>query len=324
MISGPSRVDRLHPNIQSVRNRRKTIKYIIKEGLYLTKGITEQGIKNLLKHGSLAESLECLEKRPDVNSYAIQFPQYFVKHHRGIRELCSIYRVTSTEKKKEIWPFAVIEAAKRYSDLKTELTYDENLPVYAWICKNVLLNFKRKYKQRQLFIHGPSNMGKSSLIDHLHKYLRVYTVPHEHFYDNYNDYDYDIAVIDEFTGQKPLSWMNSFLEGRPMSLRQKGRQYTKRKNLPVIILSNLSPEDCYRNGRINNPDGFQGLLNRLVVHELTTSLFSLIQNYLTSSKNGNTIKAIEESIKPDKSSNGTPTKENQEPDETIGDWLDYI
>jgi len=51
--------------------------------------------------------------------------------------------------------------------------------------------------------------------------------------------------MDEFKGQKTLQWMNEFRQGSKMTLRKKGSQYLKSKNIPVIILSNYSLSECY-------------------------------------------------------------------------------
>lgn len=69
----------------------------------------------------------------------------------------------------------------------------------------------------------------------------------EDFMDMWEDGSYDLVVLDEFRGQKKLTFMNEFLEGVPLCLRVKGSQRMKRQNIPVIICSNGNPKDCYRN-----------------------------------------------------------------------------
>ncbi len=67
----------------------------------------------------------------------------------------------------------------------------------------------------------------------------------EDFDDEYENNTYDLIVIDEFKGQRKLTWINKFVEGAPMSLRKKGSQYLKTDNPPVVILSNYNLEQCY-------------------------------------------------------------------------------
>ena len=87
----------------------------------------------------------------------------------------------------------------------------------------------------------------------------------EEFYDQYSD-DYDLVVMDEFKGQKKITFLNEFLQGSTMSIRKKGSQGIKQKNLPVIILSNLTLETCYRKA---NEDGrLDSLRARLEIVEV--------------------------------------------------------
>lgn len=79
----------------------------------------------------------------------------------------------------------------------------------------------------------------------LAKRLSVYYIPHEDFYDSYDDEAYDLAVLDEFGGQKTPTWLNMWLDGQPMPLRKKGSQCMKYNNLPTIICSNSDLFDCY-------------------------------------------------------------------------------
>lgn len=76
--------------------------------------------------------------------------------------------------------------------------------------------------------------------------VRVYILPlHEDFYDFYDDDDYDLAVMDEFRGHKTIQWMNLWCQGGTNNLRKKGSQILKKKQIPTIIISNFSLEECY-------------------------------------------------------------------------------
>jgi len=124
-----------------------------------------------------------------------------------------------------------------------------------------------------LFISGERNRGKTSLIEYLERSLSVYHIPHtEDFYDAYDD-EYDLAVLDEFKGQKTLQWMNEFLQGSRMTLRKKGSQHLKVKNMPVIILSNYSLGECYPKAAID------GRLTTLEARLLCVSVDKFINVY---------------------------------------------
>lgn len=124
-------------------------------------------------------------------------------------------------------------------------TDTSTMSIVEWFNGN--LNVIRPFKAKQLWIHGPANMLKSTVLMKLSEYLRIYPLPlGEDFYDTYSDDDYDLVIADEFKSQKTISFLNEFCQGGvAMNLRIKGGQIFKKKNLPVIICSNFSIADCY-------------------------------------------------------------------------------
>jgi len=117
--------------------------------------------------------------------------------------------------------------------------------IATWL--NLNIRKPRDLRQEQLYIYGPPQMGKTSLIEHLSKYLNIYHVPRdEDFYDGYEDGVYDLCVMDEFKHSKTMQWLNAFLDGQIVTLRQKGKQIVKKDRLPVIVLSNYTLEQNYK------------------------------------------------------------------------------
>lgn len=137
--------------------------------------------------------------------------------------------------------------------------------IVDWLRTN--MRQARQLRQKQLYIHGPPGVGKTRLSQFLREYYLVYDIPRrEDFYDLYHDM-VDVAILDEFTGSmKSIQWLNSFLDGSNFTLPKKGAQYEKRRNIPVIILSNYSPEDNYpRADRV----ALRALMDRLLVVSLS-------------------------------------------------------
>lgn len=143
--------------------------------------------------------------------------------------------------------------------------------VLSWLRNNL---YGRQFKQKQLYLWGPANLGKTSLVRTLATCLATYHAPmEENFFDLYDEETHQLVCFDEFKGQHPLTFMNAFLQGDTMSLRKKGSQYLKTKNLPTIILSNYSPRDAYSKVSEEKLDTF---LVRLEVVELTSPIFALV------------------------------------------------
>lgn len=144
--------------------------------------------------------------------------------------------------------------------------------IVAWLNANIAQ--PRAFKQKQLFIHGPANLGKTSLVIQLMRCCHTYAMPYEQYFNSWTD-DFDLVVLDEFKAQHRLTFLNQFMQGGiPMTIPKKGSQATKKKNQPVIILSNYSPESCYNNSQGASLDAF---LQRLEVVDLQHSdLFPIV------------------------------------------------
>lgn len=88
----------------------------------------------------------------------------------------------------------------------------------------------------------------------------------EDFYDFYDDDQYDLIVLDEFKGQKTIQHMNRWLDGQKMTIRKKGSQGLKTKNLPIIIISNYSPQEVYH--KVAEHGRLDSFLDRLEIVEI--------------------------------------------------------
>lgn len=130
--------------------------------------------------------------------------------------------------------------------------------IVDWLRGNLFKS--RAFKAKQLWIYGPPNTLKTSLLIKLGTFCRTYQVPmDEDFYDSYEDDAYDLIVFDEFKSHKRIQWLNSFIQGGlPLPLRIKGGQIMKRKNLPVIFCSNYPIDSCYKSEM-----GIQSLKERI-------------------------------------------------------------
>lgn len=92
-------------------------------------------------------------------------------------------------------------------------------------------------------------MGKTDfLAKPLLQRLKIYTIQKDPVQNTPWEGPYDLAMCDEFSGQKPIEWMNEFMSDAPMQIRVVGGSFIiKDQWLPVLILSNLSIEKAYEN-----------------------------------------------------------------------------
>lgn len=242
-----------HGNYQTIRSLKATIPYVLKEDkealIYgevprFTKDKSElksNRVAKMLQSGSTLEEVAEIE------------PGYFMLNKRKIQEYQS-------------WCFQKSQK-KQLKKLVLPLQYSgQNLDTVAivdWL--NMNLSTSRPFKALQLFLSGPPNCLKTSLINSLKRYLMVYHMPlHEDFYDSYSEDLHELVVLDEFKGQKTIQFLNEWLQGSVMTYKIKGSQGTKYKNLPMIIISNFQLDQCYKD--INKVSTLQARLLEIYIH----------------------------------------------------------
>jgi len=106
-----------------------------------------------------------------------------------------------------------------------------------WVRINLLA--PRQFKQPQLWLWGGVNTHKTSFVRLLEKFYRIYHVPHEEFDSFYQDELFDLAFCDEWVPTtRKIDWVLQFSQGDTMTLKTKGGQVIKKKNIPLIVASN--------------------------------------------------------------------------------------
>ena len=247
-----------HPNIQSMRFLWKCLDYVTKSDPEpLTYGPVPSRTFGGSGHNSVGD---------DVASKIIEGASYdeIVALHPG-------YALTNKRKLDE---FIAYQSVKRqrlnllpWSGISTTATIHTEPDIAIlidWL--NTSIKKDRPPRSPQLFLFGSPGIGKTRLINQLSEYLSIYQIPRdEAFYDSWEDKAYDLAVLDEFKSNKTIQWLNTWLDGNPMPLRMKGRQYLKLQRVPTIILSNFSLVENFPNATIAR----QALSQRLTLVELT-------------------------------------------------------
>lgn len=250
-----------------------TVKYVVKDGNYVTHGIDVENFLSQSKPNAKANSgvwaaaaskLVAGTTIADLNAWN---PSFVCNNLKKLQDYSQWLARRADQTKKEL----LVRVGQ-------EIPTSSGLKLIAWMNLNLTLDQtgSRPMRQKQLWLYGPPGIGKTTLCLTLSNYLRIYTVPNdEDFYDDYEDECYDLVVFDEFKGQKKIQWMNSFLDGQPKPLRKKGSQYVKRKNLPCIILSNFSPAQCYHKAFNQHASQLAPLLDRLEIIEWDTNFIDI-------------------------------------------------
>lgn len=237
-----------HGNYQICRDVLKWLRYIIKGNLICcTPGfdpasyLQARAKKVSTSFATVATSMVAGSSIADVTALT---PGFVLQHLSKMRTFAAFLDASTSVPRIE-FP----------SVLPRGLNLSEAL-VYSWLRTNLIgFPVRPPFRSKQLMIIGGTGIGKSSLVLALTKFARPYFVPmEENFFDSYDDKLFDFCVFEEFRSQKTIGFMNQFVDGSPISLKVKGGQVMKRKNIPVIILSNWEPSVSYCKIQASNPE----------------------------------------------------------------------
>lgn len=259
-----------HPNIVSrVKSQLKTIRYVIKDGeyrvlpdedsfdlqLFLSQAEKKKStacctkIVQMIKEGATLDELD--EEEPSyMMQHLVQVQRYLdFQEHKKLRQLRAAAQL-------EV--FHVSPAAGHENS--------SNMALASWLNRNLRTPTKRPHRTPQMWLRSSPEMGKTTLIEYLRDtfQLSIYYLPlNEKWYDGYADYCYDLIVLDEYKAHKKITDLNPILSGDPVPLsRRSTTPILKRDNLPVIILSNFLPHECYHKA---TPMQLAPLLSRLEI-----------------------------------------------------------
>lgn len=234
-----------HPNIESPRNRSTVKTYVTKDDNNPTVWPEDWEWKGPNKRkGKWEEATPKLLEGMTERDLLKEMPAFVLGNLRQVKEAVSFLRMQTSQ--------ALIPPLAEF--LNWELPLDFGLGKShsfhtVWsVLRGNLTNME--FGRRQLYLRGDTGIGKSTFLRHLMMCIRAYLIPTEDFYDLYEDQLYDLSVIEEFKGQKPIQWLNQWLDGATLNVRKKGSQAVKLKAIPTIILSNfciLTSTEIYPN-----------------------------------------------------------------------------
>lgn len=113
--------------------------------------------------------------------------------------------------------------------------------VLSWL--DNMINHPLPHRPRQLWIVGRGGAGKSLLIRHLAKMLRIYSFPKETRFHCLWEADTQLIVGDDV--MIPIYDLLSWADGTTMTIEKKGGTTRKEGPYPFLMLSNNPPEVMY-------------------------------------------------------------------------------
>jgi len=258
-----------HPNIMTKFSGgiTKAFTYVMKDGNFTSLGqafdlnaFIEAALKK--KSTRTALILKDIKEGQTLDDLVEDHSEYLLTNLRKVKEYLDF--LSLRERRLQFAEAQTLKVRVRPAD---NFCSSWNQEIASWLKLN--LRETRAHRQKQLWICARPGMGKTSLIMMMEKEfkLSVYYWPKEEvWWDAYSDGAYDLIVLDEFHSQKTITQLNPILSGDPTPLsRRCSAPLTKRDNLPVIIMSNYLPEECFSKVAANAPSKLEPLLDRLTV-----------------------------------------------------------
>lgn len=244
-----------HGDVQAARNLGNVLTYIIKDGNYVEFGIdVAEFLKSKKKKTSTRHALMVDEIRQILDS------------DEKATMSTILDRLDEAHGDVLLRTLRSVQEYVHYSLSKRQRT---NKPVPSILHLNfefqIPIGKERQFKQTQYWIHGPPNVGKTSIIRKLLETHRGFVLPTNNDFKDYADGQYDFAFIDEFKGQLTLQFLNQWLDGQHLFLNTKGGSVLKKENITTFIVSNYAPGEVFQ----RNQDKLDALLSRLTVISLT-------------------------------------------------------
>jgi len=260
-----------HPNIAGrfTGGLLKAFQYVMKEGNFLALNEPAFNLQSFMETATKKKSTRSQLIVQELMEPGANIEEVFINHADFM--LLNLSKAQSfvnfLDLRNKRLQFAAVRHLTVHVQPAATFWQSWNVEIASWLNQN--LRKTRAHRQTQLWIVSRPRMGKTSMMLLLEKTfsLKVYYVPKgEKWYDGYAEDTYDCMVFDEFFADKPITEMNQLLSGDPMPLSRRGMPPVLKRNiLPVIILSNYSPHECYKTVADRAPHKLDALLDRIKV-----------------------------------------------------------
>lgn len=260
--------DTWHGNYKPAHDMRGWVEYICKE-MQLKCWPDDFDLEDFLKNGNRKQQSRAdkvalmLRDGSELTAVRNEEPGFYMMHCQKIKAMQVEWKLQQAK-----------AALVPWTKVDTNGLSPHEQQVAEWLNKNIAE--PRAFKQKQLWLWGPPNAGKTSLVSALSNSQLIYQLPYEKFWNDYSD-EYDLLYCDEFKGQFPITDMNNWLQGGlALTIPTKGGQVLKKRNQATIILSNYGPYDTF--AKANESVSYRALLTRLEVVGIPDggNLFELI------------------------------------------------
>jgi hypothetical protein len=243
-------------NIYDISSNDIYVKFVKKESTYI-KYITKEDLHPLIKgieHKNLSFAFRSIQWAKSVNKFDMKDP-FVLNHPQYYKLLQGVFESVQADHKNnlnsEIKRIEYPTSEVNDIDPGWHHTRSWQLDVINWWNDWIINGWHPKKKQ--LYLYGPSNSGKSTLIDNI---LKESMGPNYHVnlfeptpndrsfaYQNFDSLTHKVAKCDEFDIKEYcVSDIKKALEGAQFTVNRKGiSAHQIAIKIPFILISNLEP-----------------------------------------------------------------------------------
>lgn len=234
-----------HPNITAPRDRQDVMRYVTKSDTAPLKWPADwEWEAPAKKKSKWAEATPLLLEGQDAKTLLKSMPEFVLGNLKKVQEAVAF--VANIQQQASLPP---LETFLTW-ELPAELASEPNI-AFQTVWSELKDNLANKgFGRRQLYLHGPTGIGKSTFVNHLLMCVRTYIIPNEQFYCHWDNNLYDLSLIEEFKGQKPIQWLNQWLDGANFYVQKKGIPGLLKTNpIPTLVISNfdINTSEVYPN-----------------------------------------------------------------------------
>lgn len=258
-----------HPNIQTLRNWQKSVHYLCApqdkndhNPDYASYGVDVDAVLQALttkKGYGFHEAANAIYKEgKTLRQVHDENPGFYAREKRKLEEYAK--QVNEWKQQDQVKsPFPGFkDAVPRDRPLRTsESDLLEWQKIIDW--SNVNFTQPRQRRQDQLWIYGPKGIGKSMPFDTT---VVPYKEAYSWNYENRQDEQLqtcDFVLMDEMNGGVTLSFFKLFaqMSGTAKVTYRYGKLETFKRNIPLVVISNVHPDDIYHNAKFEDKEAIK-------------------------------------------------------------------
>jgi len=215
----------------------------------------EQARKEKLEMTRMAMAATPATREAVIQNILEKYPMRQLNQFSQVKQLVDYWaQVNGKVKPSKKWEGMWVDPAWLAAVATPEMEEAAN-KIAGWF-NTAIGNPARAIRSKQLYLIGPPGCGKTTFVEKLKQYLKTFAWPRkEAFSDGWENFVYDLVVMDEFSGGIQVNDLNALIDGSTVKIMYKGRAAVdKVHNVPFLFVSNKTSNQVYHKYFEANPE----------------------------------------------------------------------